>query len=59
MRYVVTGEGNGFTFFNYNAHDMLNTLHRAVEYYRNEPDVWRQMMLRGMAGGLAPVTPDS
>lgn len=25
-----TGEGNGFTFTNYNAHDMMNTLRRGV-----------------------------
>ena len=45
-----TGEGNGFTFFNYNAHDMLNTLHRAVDYYTNQPEIWRTLMKRGMAG---------
>ena len=45
-----TGEGNGFSFFNYNAHDMMNTLRRAVEYYREKPDIWREMMRRGMAG---------
>lgn len=44
-----TGEGNGFTFLNYNAHDMLNTIRRAVTCYRQNPDIWRGMMLRGMA----------
>jgi starch synthase len=43
-------EGNGFTFFNYNAHDMLNTVRRAVRYYREQPDVWRMLMARGMSG---------
>ncbi len=43
-----TGEGNGFTFFNYNAHDMLHTLERAVEYYRDKPEVWKALMRRGM-----------
>lgn len=45
-----TGEGNGFTFFNYNAHDMLSTIHRAVTYYTEKPDIWRVMMARGMTG---------
>ena len=45
-----TGEGNGFTFFNYNAHDMLHTIQRAVTYYREQPEIWRMMMRRGMAG---------
>lgn len=44
------GEGNGFTFFNYNAHDMLHTIERAVSYYKNQPDVWRKLQQRGMQG---------
>jgi starch synthase len=43
-----TSEGNGFTFFNYNAHDMLNTIRRAVKYYREDKPVWRILMKRGM-----------
>ena len=35
-----TDEGNGFTFFNYNAHDMLHTVRRAVHYYRHNREVW-------------------
>lgn len=31
----VTGEGNGFTFANYNAYDMLYTLKRAIGFYEN------------------------
>ena len=27
------GEGNGFTFSNYNAHEMLYTIHRAIDGY--------------------------
>ena len=26
-----TGEGNGFSFFNYNAHDMLHVIERALK----------------------------
>jgi starch synthase len=48
-----TGEGNGFSFFNYNAHDMLHSVRRAVRYYREQPDVWRAMMRRGMEGGYS------
>ena len=44
------GEGNGFTFFNYNAHDMLHTIERAADYYRNQPDVWKKLQERGMKG---------
>jgi starch synthase len=34
-----TSEGNGFSFGNYNAHDMLYTIKRAVNYYHNK-DIW-------------------
>ena len=42
--------GNGFTFFNYNAHDMLFTIRRALRYYREKHDVWMQLQQRGMRG---------
>ncbi|NLM97080.1 MAG: glycogen synthase GlgA [Halanaerobiaceae bacterium] len=42
-----TGEGNGFSFRNYNAHDMLYTIRRAVDIYRNK-DIWRTLVIRGM-----------
>ncbi len=45
-----TGEGNGFSFFNYNAHDMLHTIERAVDFYRNHQDVWNLLQNRGMQG---------
>ena len=44
------GDGNGFTFFNYNAHDMLHTIERAVRYYTEEPAVWHKLQHRGMTG---------
>ncbi len=38
-----TGEGNGFSFTNYNAHDMLFTIKRALEtYYHKEK--WDQLL---------------
>ena len=45
-----TDEGNGFTFFNYNAHDMLHTVRRAVHYYRHNREVWYKLIVRGMTG---------
>ena len=43
-----TGEGNGFSFFNYNAHDMLHVIERALRYYHEEKDIWRKLQHRGM-----------
>jgi starch synthase len=45
-----TKEGNGFSFFNYNAHDMLHTIERAVDFYRNKPETWKLLQQRGMSG---------
>lgn len=45
-----SGMGNGFTFFNYNAHDMLHTIRRALHFYWNKKDVWTMLMHRGMTG---------
>ena len=45
-----TGDGNGFTFFNYNAHDMLHVIERAVRIYREEPKVWKKLATRAMGG---------
>ena len=45
-----TGDGNGFTFFNYNAHDMLHTIERAIDYFSNKTDVWKKLQTRGMTG---------
>ena len=45
-----TGDGNGFSFFNYNAHDMLNTINRAIRFYHQDKAVWGRLMKRGMTG---------
>ena len=45
-----SGEGNGFTFFNYNAHDMLHVIERSIGYYKNRKDIWQTLQHRGMTG---------
>jgi len=45
-----TGEGNGFSFANYNAHDMLAVIRRAIAYYREDKPVWKKLMARAMSG---------
>ncbi|MBQ8738139.1 MAG: glycogen synthase GlgA [Clostridia bacterium] len=42
-----TGEGNGFTFANYNAHEMKDAIGRAVELFKDEQkwnDIVRKIM---------------
>ncbi|WP_071393750.1 glycogen synthase GlgA [Bacillus tuaregi] len=42
-----TWEGNGFSFTNFNAHDMLNTLRRAIHFYY-EKAVWTHLVETAM-----------
>jgi len=44
-----TGEGDGFSFTDYNAHDMLHVFEWACEIYREQPEVWKQLAERAMA----------
>lgn len=39
-----TGEGNGFSFANYNAHEMLTVLENAVTLYREQPGVFARLV---------------
>lgn len=41
--------GNGFTFRNYNAHDMLYTLRRGVSTYRHDKEKWNELVLRALS----------
>jgi starch synthase len=41
------GQGNGFTFANYNADEMAHAVYRAIEGYRNA-DGWRMLVERAM-----------
>ncbi|WP_226670288.1 glycogen synthase GlgA [Metabacillus litoralis] len=43
-----TKEGNGFTFRNFNAHDMLHTINYAIEFF-NQEKVWQQLVLKAMS----------
>lgn len=45
-----TGEGNGFTFFNYNAHDMLHVIEKAVDIYKNDRATFTKLAVRAMKG---------
>ena len=40
--------GTGFTFTNYNAHEMLDTVRRAKELFTDNKRRWNQMCERGM-----------
>ena len=44
-----TGEGTGFSFANYNAHEMMGTVLGAADLCRNQPEVWEKLMDNAMA----------
>ena len=45
-----TGEGNGFSFANINAHEFLFVTKYACDLYRNHKDVWDKLIKTGMSG---------
>ncbi len=45
-----TKEGNGFSFQNYNAHDMLSVIRRAMDYYKHQKEILHTLRVRGMEG---------
>ncbi|MGW7161387.1 glycogen synthase GlgA [Paenibacillus taichungensis] len=44
-----SGEGNGFSFTSFNAHDMMNTIRRAEKFYR-QPEHWKKIVKNAMSG---------
>lgn len=42
-----TGEGTGFSFANYNAHELMETMERALEIYENKA-AWDQLIKNAM-----------
>lgn len=45
-----TGEGNGFSFSNINAHELLFTAKYACDVYRNNKEAWKGLVETGMKG---------
>lgn len=43
-----TGEGNGFSFANYNADEMLNTIWYSMRIYYDRKDEWRKLIDNAM-----------
>ena len=40
--------GNGFSFPDYNAHELLYTVGRAVDMFRNDKDGWKALKKKAM-----------
>lgn len=48
----LASSGNGFSFTNYNAHDMLFTIKRALSFYKNKP-LWNTIVKNAMSCDLS------
>lgn len=48
MADVEEGTGTGFFFYNYNAHEMLTTIEKAVDLYQNNEKVWNRLIRNAM-----------
>ena len=46
-------KGTGFSFANYNAHEMLNTIRYAEHVYYNKKREWHKLIDRGMASDFS------
>lgn len=45
---IHTDKGNGFSFTNFNADDMLYTIRYAQDIYYNHKDIWNKLVIRNM-----------
>ena len=45
-----TGEGNGFSFANINAHEFLFVTKYACDIYRHQKNVWKHLQTKAMTG---------
>ena len=45
-----TGDGNGFTFLYYNAHDMLHVIENAVRMFHDQRNIFNGLAVRAMKG---------
>lgn len=48
-----TGEGNGFSFANINAHEFLFVTKYACDIYRHHKDIWDKLVENGMSGDFS------
>ena len=45
---MTTGEGTGFSFYDFNGYTMLGTIYRALDVYENQPRAWKNLIKQGM-----------
>lgn len=48
-----TGAGNGFSFENFNAHELLDTVQRAAALFGSDKDKWQRLMKNAMSANFS------
>ncbi len=48
-----TGEGNGFSFANYNAHELLFTIKRAIRLFWDNKEAWDKLVQNALAADFS------
>lgn len=48
-----TGEGTGFSFYDFDRHTLLNTLNNAIDVYYNQPEQWQQLVQQAMSADFS------
>lgn len=48
-----TGQGNGFSFYQFDRDTLLNTLYYAIDTYYNQPETWQAIQRQGMEGDFS------
>ncbi|SHI13480.1 starch synthase [Sporobacter termitidis DSM 10068] len=48
-----TGAGTGFSFKNFNAHELLDTVRRAIQVYSGDRPAWERLMKNAMAADFS------
>ncbi|MDD4666101.1 MAG: glycogen synthase GlgA [Clostridia bacterium] len=48
-----TGVGNGFSFTNFNAHDFLHTIKRALDFYHNRKPLWNKLFKNALKANFS------
>ncbi len=48
-----TGEGTGFSFANFNAHELLACIDSAIEIYKKKPDDWNRLINNAMSADFS------
>lgn len=48
-----TKDGNGFSFDDFSVSEFKKTIYRAIEVYRNKPEIWEELIARALSSDFS------